>query len=147
MKISPQMQEMIKHFESDGGPCLTPNQICGDVPTVGWGHTKDVKWTDHITVEDAERFFQEDLNHAEGSIGWIIKVPLSQNQFDSLVSFVFNLGHLGQTMQLKLNKGDYIGAADEFDRWVYFRGKRMNGLIKRRKFEKEWFLKDAQTPA
>jgi lysozyme len=74
----------------------------------------------------------------------LVKVPLSQNQFDALVSFEYNVGYGNfskSTLLRKLNLKDYIGASKEFDKWVYANKKKLTGLVKRRKSEKELFLK------
>ncbi len=77
------------------------------------------------------------------AVNRLVTVPLTQNQFDALISFVFNLG-IGNfrtsTLLKKLNAGDYTGAAKEFPPWVRADGKQLPGLIKRRDAEKALFL-------
>jgi lysozyme len=73
-----------------------------------------------------------------------VHVPLTQNQFDALVSFVFNLGvgnFRTSTLLKKLNAGDNDGAAQEFGRWIHAGGKALPGLVRRREAERALFLK------
>jgi lysozyme len=72
-----------------------------------------------------------------------VKAPINQNQFDALVSFVYNVGagnFAKSTLLKKLNKADYQGAGDEFLRWNRGGGKVLNGLIRRRDAERSLFL-------
>lgn len=94
----------------------TPN----DVPTIGWGHTAGVKLGDKCTVQQAAQWLREDCAWAEREVNRLVTVPLNQNQFDALVSLVFNIGSgnfASSTLLRKLNAGDYAGAANEFPRW------------------------------
>lgn len=73
-----------------------------------------------------------------------VKVKLTQNQFDALVSFVYNVGvgaFRTSTLLRKLNNGDYVGAAAEFKRWKFGGGKELPGLVRRRKAEEQLFLR------
>ncbi|MVT06068.1 hypothetical protein CD006_26365 [Enterobacter sp. 10-1] len=81
-----------------------------------------------------------DVRDAEACISANVNVPLTQNQFDALVSFIFNLGcgHFStSTLLRKLNARDYSGAAEEFPRWVKAGGIIMPGLVRRRQYEYE----------
>lgn len=114
----------------------------GGVATIGWGHTSGVKLGQTITVAQAEKFLEEDLQTVYAGLG-AITVPLNQNQFDALVDFVFNVGAYRfhhSTMLSKLNAGDFAGASKEFARWVYDNGQIVNGLVVRRKDEMDLFL-------
>lgn len=127
------------------GLCLeaylpTPN----DVPTIGYGHTKGVRMGQHISQAQAEQFLLEDVKWAEDVVNSSVQVSLSQNQFDALVSFVFNIGASAfqkSTLLKLLNDGDYEGAANQFPRWNKQAGKELKGLTKRRYAERELFLK------
>lgn len=71
-------------------------------------------------------------------------VPLSQNQFDALVSLVYNIGETAfsnSTLLKKLNAKDYQGAADQFPRWNKGGGQVLKGLVRRRADERDLFLK------
>lgn len=117
--------------------------------TIGWGHTSGVKRGDTCTKEEAEKFLHHDLKVAEAGLDALVTVPLTSNQRSALISFIFNLGvskfkwYKGKapTLRLKLNAGDYTGAANEFPKWVYGGGARLRGLIRRRAKERELFLK------
>ena len=124
--------------------------------TIGYGTTiypdgRGVKPRDTCTREQAETWLVFDLRDAVVDVLDLVKVPLNQNQFDALVSFVYNVGSdidedatpegLGDsTLLRKLNTGDYGGAADEFLKWVNGGGKKLPGLVRRRKAERELFL-------
>ena len=117
--------------------------------TIGWGHTKGVKPGDVCSKELALIYLQEDLKEAARVVSQYVKVPLNQNQFDALVSFCFNVRpslFKTSTLLKKLNKGDYVGAANEFPRWNKGRVKEklvvLNGLVTRRKAERSLFLSD-----
>ena len=76
--------------------------------------------------------------------GCLLKVPINQNQFDALVSFSFNCGSGAlkkSTLLRKLNARDFSGAANEFLKWNKSNGIILEGLVKRRKDERELFLK------
>jgi len=114
--------------------------------TIGYGHTP-AKRGQVITLEQANRLLIEDAATAERAVLRHVKVPLTQGQFDALVSFVFNLGEgrlKESTLLKKLNAGDYAGAASQFERWVYGKVSGLNvrlpGLIKRRNDERRLFL-------
>ena len=115
----------------------------GGVPTIGYGFTSGVKMGDTITPEQAEARLKAELIHFENGVERLVKVQLTQNQFDSLVSFCFNVGvgALAQsTLLKKLNAGNYLGAADEFLKWCKDNGKTVAGLLKRRESERKIFL-------
>lgn len=117
----------------------TPN----DVPTIGYGHTKGVKMGMRITNAQAEEYLKQDIAWAQDAVNSLVKVRLTQNQFDALVSFVFNVGASAftkSTLLRMLNGGDYQGAADQFLRWDKQGGKVLRGLTKRRAEERALFL-------
>lgn len=140
MKISQKGLDLIKSFE---GLELKAYKDSVGVLTIGWGSTgSHVKQGMVITKEQAEALLKEDVSRFEKGVNDFVKVPLTQNQFDSLVSFSFNLG-LGNlkssTLLKKLNASDYSGAANEFLRWNKAAGKVLNGLTRRRQAEKDMF--------
>ncbi|MEM6603264.1 MAG: lysozyme [Pseudomonadota bacterium] len=72
-----------------------------------------------------------------------VKVKLNKNQSSALISFIYNIGvgaFAKSTLLRKLNKKDFIGAAKEFERWIYVQKRRSKGLIKRRQAEKALFM-------
>jgi len=131
---------LIKSFE---GCVLKAYQDSVNIWTIGYGHTKNVSAGMIITVSQAESFLKSDLTTMEKSINTSVIVPLTQNMFDSLVSFTFNVG-TGALKRSKLlgilNQGDIAGTAKEFDKWVFAGNKILPGLVKRRTAEKELFL-------
>lgn len=113
------------------------------IPTIGYGHTRDVHMGDSITVNQAESFLADDLADAEHCVSRNAPESITQNQFDALVSFVFNLGcarFAGSTLLLKLRAGDIEGAADEFRNWTRAGTQHPPGLIRRRDEERQLFL-------
>ena len=119
-----------------------------EVPTIGYGHTTAagppvVKRGMRITAQEADAILRGDVVKVENYVTILTHVPLTQNQFDALVSFTFNLGPGNlerSTLRKKLNAGDYKGAADEFHSWKYGGGKVMPGLVKRRAAEARLFM-------
>lgn len=117
----------------------TPN----DVPTIGYGHTHSAYMGMVITEREAEELLRLDLKWSREAVNEYVEVPLSQEQYDALVSFVFNVGGTAfrrSTMLRKLNASDYVGAANEFPRWNKQKGKVLRGLTNRRLYEKAKFL-------
>jgi len=77
----------------------------------------------------------------ENAVHRLCPVPLTQGQYDALVSFSFNTGSLSvSTLRRKLMREDYLGAADEFPRWVFAAGRRLAGLVRRREAERTLFI-------
>lgn len=141
--------EMICRWE---GEVLHPyNDIVG-VQTIGIGHVirSGENFPPAITHERALELLQQDVKIAEDAIGTHVKVPLTQNQFDALVSFTFNLGTgalSSSTLLKQLNAGKPDAAADEFLKWCKAGGKDNQGLLNRRKSERELFLRpDVSAP-
>lgn len=148
MKTSPTGIALIKSFES----CrLAAYQDSGGVWTIGWGHTKGVKQGDTCTQAQADAWFDQELPEYEGYVNQLVRVSLSQHEFDALVSFTYNIGPdidadniaegLGDsTLLRKLNAYDYVGAANEFPKWNRVGGQVVNGLTRRRHAERRMFL-------
>ncbi|MCX8958329.1 lysozyme [Erwinia psidii] len=140
MNISNTGLELIKKFE---GLELTAYRCSAGILTIGYGHTSGVKPGDKITGQQADNFLRDDVLVAEITVNTNVKVKLTQNQFDALVSFVFNIGSgnfVKSTLLKKLNTADYASAADEFTRWVYAGRKELEGLVMRRTAERDLFL-------
>lgn len=118
--------------------------------TIGYGHTKGVRSGVKATPEECEQFLVEDVKWCEDAIKRHVEVPLSQNQFDALVSFVFNLGEANfasSTLLRKLNRGLYDQVPEQFTRWNKARVdgvlKPLRGLTRRRAAEAALFSMDA----
>lgn len=148
MQISDKGTALIKEFE---GCSLTayPDPGTGGAPwTIGFGWTqpvdgKPVRPGMTIDKATAERLLKTGLVSYENDVSRLVKVSLTQGQFDALVSFTYNLGSRSlstSTLLRKLNAGDYAGAADEFLRWNKAGGKVLNGLTRRREAERSLFL-------
>lgn len=110
--------------------------------TIGYGHTGKVKEGDLITAETAEKLLLKDVLKFEKGVTKLLKVEVTDNQFNALVSFAFNLGLnnlKNSTLLRMINAGDANIAGPQFLRWVYAGGKKLKGLIRRRKEEKGLF--------
>lgn len=117
--------------------------------TIGYGHL--VKPTDpyhpygpitEITQDEADRLLAQDVAIAERCVSDNVQVPLTANQRAALVSFVFNVGctnFRNSTLLRLLNEGRMQEAAAELDKFVFARGVRLAGLVKRRASERELF--------
>lgn len=119
-----------------------PGSRNGEPWTIGYGHTSDmfmkVRRGMEITQEQADAALEWDLEEAAVTVRSHIKVPLTENQFGALVSFVFNVGggNFGKsTLLKKLNAGNYSAVPGELAKWVFNDGKRMAGLVNRRAAE------------
>lgn len=111
----------------------------------------------YMPTTEADAVLATDVKNAEAIVNKHVKVPLTQNQFDALVSFVYNVGPgkkgvkdgfvvlkdgRASTLLTKLNAGDYKGAAAELPKWVNQNGVKLNGLVFRREAEKQMFERD-----
>ncbi len=136
-----QSYAIIKEFE---GLRLEAYKCPAGVLTIGYGHTKGVKVNQKISEKEADRLFAQDIKEFEGYIDRMVKVDLTSNQYEALVSFVYNIGpgaFMHSTLLKKLNAGDYKGAQGQFIRWNKAGGKTLPGLTRRRKAEAKLFGK------
>jgi len=142
MKTSDKGIEFIKRHEALR---LKAYLDAAGVWTIGYGHTGGVNSGDVISEKQAEEFLRADLSTAERALN-STRLQLNQNQFDSLVSFVFNLG-VGNFARSTLLRKIKSNANDptirkEFERWIYAGGKVLNGLVRRRREEADlYFMK------
>ena len=139
MKTSLEGINLIKHFE---GCELEAYKCPAGVWTIGYGHIKGVQQGDVITEQEADNMLVEELEEYENYIHNLVNCPLNQNQFDALVSWVYNLGssNLQASTQLKvLNAGDYAGVPAQMLRWNKAGGKVLEGLTRRRQAEADLF--------
>ena len=112
--------------------------------TVIYPNGVKVKKGDVCTVEQAKTYFTHDLKQFEKTVNDSVKVDLTQNQFDALVSLTYNIGSTAfknSTLLKKLNAKDYVGAADQFLVWNKGGGKVLKGLVRRREAERALFIK------
>ena len=138
--------KLIAQFEG----CYLQAYLCpANVWTIGIGTTiypngVKVKKGDKCTLEQAHEYLAHDMIEFEKTVNDSVKVPLSQNQFDALVSLTYNIGSTAfknSTLLKKLNAKDYAGAADQFLVWNKGGGKVLKGLVRRRDAERALFLK------
>lgn len=147
LKASGACRALIREFE---GCKLQAYRCPAGIPTIGVGHTRGVNMGDRCTQQQADVWLTEDLKDAEAAVAQLVKVQLAQPQFDALVSFTFNLGSTRlaeSTLLILLNKGSAKAAAEQFDRWVYSKGQKLQGLVNRRAAEKALFLDGLRVPA
>ena len=156
MKVS---QKCIEQIKKDEGVRSRPYQCPALLWTVGVGHVIDphhakVKladrkqlpipagWDRVLSAAEIDEILRKDLNRFEAGVLRLIKVELTQGQFDALVSFSFNVG-LGNlqnsTLRMKVNRSEFEAAAEQFLVWTKAGGKVLPGLVKRRTHEKEMF--------
>jgi lysozyme len=149
MKTSADGIRIIQHSED----CHLEAYKCpAGVWTIGWGHTgPDVKPGLVITQSRADELLAQDLASFERDVASLVKIFITQHQFDALVSFAYNCGSdidsdtiaegLGDsTLLRKVNSGEFKAAADEFLKWDKAGGKKLRGLTRRRHTERARFL-------
>lgn len=140
--ISDEGLSLIKKFE---GLRLTAYQDAVGIWTIGYGHTgPDVTPGMRVTQEQAESLLRKDVAEAEDAVRSLVKAPISQSQYDALVSFVFNVGRtafMNSTLLRLLNQGDWVSAAAEFAKWHKAGKKALEGLLRRRIEEMILFLR------
>lgn len=146
-KINAEGLKLIKDFE---GLRLEAYLDAVNIPTIGYGHTgPEVKLGQKITEQEAEDLLKKDVERFEKGVHDAITVQVGENQFSAMVCFAYNvgLGNLKQSTLLKcLNKLNYRDAAEEFLRWNKAGGVVLAGLTRRRKAERDLFLKDSIYP-
>lgn len=130
---------LIKRFEG-----FSPNiYICpAGYPTIGYGHVvltqEREQFAAGITPVQATELLRKDVRIAERAVLRLISVPLTDVQFDALVSFTFNLGAGAlqrSTLRRKVNRGEHETVPAELLKWVWVAGKRLPGLLSRRRLE------------
>lgn len=143
MRTSAKGRKFIEQFE---GLFLHAYNDGAGVCTIGYGHTDaagppSVRYGMLCTEADADAWLSTDLAKVEREVSELVKVPLTQGQFDTLVSFEFNTGGLGRSTLLKrLNAGDYACVPSELAKWDRAGGAVMRGLTRRRAAEGAmWF--------
>jgi lysozyme len=113
--------------------------VAGDVPTIGFGTTENVKMGDKVTVTQALNRAMVDVQKFEGAIKSCVKVPLHQYEYDAYTSLAYNIGSgafCRSTLVKLLNQQKYEEACKQILRWDFFKGKPLRGLSVRR--EKEY---------
>lgn len=137
--------DLIKQFEGYSSvPYLCPAKVW----TIGYGSTRyengvPIKPTDPAIDEArAIKIMQTTLKDYEAAVNRYVTVKLNQNQFDALVDFAYNLGNkalLNSTLLKRINEGNFLAANNEFRKWVYANGVKLQGLVRRREAERLLF--------
>lgn len=130
---------LTKHFE---GCRLKAYQDSIGKWTIGYGHTLGVKKGDVCTQEQADKWLFEDIQESANAVNSLVKVKITQNEFDALTDFVFNVGQgnfRSSTMLKMINDNNHVGAASQFQRWDKAGGAKIAGLLLRRNAESELF--------
>lgn len=138
MQTSSKGINLIKEFE---GLQLTAYMDPAGVPTIGYGHTKDVVMGTSISIEDAERFLQSDILWAEAAVNvWRFQYNFNQNQYDALVSFTYNCGEDSLWNLLKNGHRTIEEIAQALPLYCHdINGTKLDGLVRRRNAELELF--------
>lgn len=135
MKISHRGLELIKKYEG----CRLDAYLCpAGVLTIGYGHTTGVVKGQHISQEQADAFLRKDVEKFELHVNGYTKYNWSQNEFDALVSFAFNIGSIKQLTSNGLRTKAEI--AEKMLLYNKASGTVLSGLTKRRKEERDLFL-------
>lgn len=112
--------------------------VVGDVPTIGFGTTENVKLGDKIDVVTALKRAVSDVNKFEGALKQCVKVPLHQHEYDAYISLSYNIGasaFCSSTLVRLLNQEQYEEACKQILRWDKFKGQPLRGLTIRRQAE------------
>lgn len=148
-RVSPSGRQFIKKWE---GLRLRPYVCAGGWLTVGYGHaispaSKQMiarAKISGITMSEAQNYFEADIRSVESAISRLISRPLTQSQVDALASFTFNLGAGAlqrSTLRMRINRGEaHSRCASEFPKWVMAGGRRVRGLVLRRRAERAVYL-------
>lgn len=129
--------DLIKRFE---GFSRTVYFCPAGYPTIGYGHVvkNDEDFSAGIDEEKAEELLRQDAQIAERAVLRLINVPLTDGQFDALVSFTYNLGGGAlqrSTLRRKINREEHAEVPEQFMRWVWAGGRKLKGLVRRRAAE------------
>lgn len=146
MRLSKQGLALLKQFE---GCSLTTYKDSAGLFTIGYGHLlgDGKKLPDiakyKLTRKQADMLLHYDVVPKEKAVERLCPIKLTQNEFDALVSFTFNLGAGAlqrSTLRQKLNRGDKVGAAKVLLRYNRAGGKVVKGLVNRRMAEYKLFM-------
>lgn len=142
-RVSKRGRDFIKSLEGFSSTAYPD----GGYYSIGYGHQiipgDGLSRYSQLSVSEAATVFDRDIARFELTVFRTVHVPLNQNQFDALVSLCYNVGDAAftaSTLRAKLNRGDYAGAASEFDKWVYSSGRVLPALQRRRAAEKAMFM-------
>jgi lysozyme len=133
--------DIIKRFEGFSSTVY----ICpAGYPTIGYGHVvlDHEDFSKGVSKRQAEILLRKDAQIAERAVLRLITVPLTDGQFDALVSFTYNLGGGAlqrSTLRRVINRGDHYDVPRQLMRWVWADGKKLKGLIRRREAEADLY--------
>jgi lysozyme len=143
MRYSQDGLHLTEQFEADGGPKLVAYKpLPTDRWTIGFGHVVGVHEGMVCTPEQAADWLMDDVADAENAVNLFVKIGLTQEEFDALVDFCFNVGITAfqhSTLLAKLNDNDIEGAIGEFEKWDMSGGEHVAGLLRRRNAERALF--------
>ena len=132
---------LIKQYE---GFSSTTYLCPAGYPTIGYGHlVRAGEDFTTLTEEAAEQLLRKDVASAERAVCRLINTPLTDGQFDALVSFTFNLGAGAlqrSTLRRKVNRQTHQEVPEQLMRWVWAGGRKLRGLIRRRAAEAEHYM-------
>lgn len=142
MKPSQDCYDLIMQFEGLSLKAYPDPATGGEPWTIGYGHTGDVRKGDEITEEEAYELLVADVDYFAQEVDRCIQSDITQNEFDALVCFAYNvgIGNLKSSTLLRLiNQGKMYEASQQFKRWNKANGKVMLGLTRRRQAEEVLF--------
>lgn len=153
MQVSTKCVNLVKHFEQGpkGGHAAVAYVCPAGKLTIGYGHVilKGETFAKPLTEKEAHDLLMKDLNKFSVQVERLLKVKVTQDQFDALVSMAFNTGvgkadgikgdFADSTLLAYVNAGKFQLAAGEFTKWVYSAGKVLAGLVRRRRAEAALF--------
>lgn len=143
MQITDACVSLVRNFE---GLRTTAYRCPAGVWTIGYGHTEGVKEGDVITEARAAELLTSELQSFAADLSAVLEnagVAVSQNEFDALTSFTYNVGmgnFLTSTLFKRLKAGDHAAAASELLKWNRAGGKVLDGLKRRREAERRLFI-------
>lgn len=151
MDISQNGIDLIQHYE---GCSLTAYRDSDNILTIGYGHTHDVYSGMTITQDEADELFLNDIKSFVSMLNSKLSVSVNQNQFDALLSFLYNVGpgEVGvkdglfvlksgspSTLWKMIQSNNFNGAASQFTLWCRSGGVVLRGLLARRRTEQLLF--------
>ncbi len=129
----------------EGYSSVSYTPVAGDVPTIGFGTTENVKPGDKTDPINAVNRALKDISKMESAIKKCVTVPLHQWEYNAYASLTYNIGasrFCKSTLVALLNKGEYIKACEQILKWDHFKGRKLAGLTKRRQAEYQVCIKD-----
>lgn len=143
MTPSPWLYDFLKSYEKFRPTAYKPTPK--DVWTLAWGHTKGVQEGDTCTTDQGNTWLVDDVSWAAAAVSTHVTAPLTQNQFDALVSLCFNIGataFAGSEIVHLVNIGHAMAhpVIAAFDTWDHQAGEVLPGLLRRREAEAQRFL-------